>query len=104
MLYGGRGASVGPSPIQGERGHKRSAGCIMTQLIEHIIDDIYEAAMLPELWPVVLDRLAKAANAAGGVLFAVDALKRGSWTVRTCRHGINKAGRSSRAKPRCRNC
>jgi len=47
----------------------------------HLIEDIYEAAILPELWPAVLERIAANVKAVGGVLFAVDSLKRGSWTA-----------------------
>lgn len=36
-----------------------------------LIDRIYESAFVPELWPGVLDDLAKLANASGGLLFAV---------------------------------
>jgi len=36
-----------------------------------LIDSIYECAMLPELWPGVLDRLATMAGARGGLLFTV---------------------------------
>lgn len=37
-----------------------------------LIDSIYECAMLPELWPGVLDRLATFAGARGGLLFTVN--------------------------------
>ena len=37
-----------------------------------LVDSIYECAMLPELWPGVLDRLAAIAGARGGLLFAVN--------------------------------
>jgi hypothetical protein len=43
--------------------------------LEHcteLIDSIYECAMLPELWPGVLDRLGAIADAKGGLLFAVN--------------------------------
>lgn len=36
-----------------------------------LIDHIYEAALVPERWPAVLDELAKAVDARGGQLFAV---------------------------------
>lgn len=36
-----------------------------------LIDRIYECAVLPELWPDVLDELAGLAGASGGLLFAV---------------------------------
>ena len=37
-----------------------------------LIDSIYECAMLPELWPGVLDRLAVRAGARGGLLFTAN--------------------------------
>jgi DNA-binding CsgD family transcriptional regulator/PAS domain-containing protein len=37
-----------------------------------LVDSIYVCAMLPELWPGVLDRLAAIAGARGGLLFAVN--------------------------------
>ncbi|MES2946758.1 MAG: LuxR C-terminal-related transcriptional regulator [Pseudomonadota bacterium] len=36
-----------------------------------LIDRIYECSFVPELWPGVLDELAKLADASGGLLFAV---------------------------------
>jgi DNA-binding CsgD family transcriptional regulator len=36
-----------------------------------LIDEIYEAGVLPEKWPAVLDRLAEIADAEGTLLFAV---------------------------------
>jgi DNA-binding CsgD family transcriptional regulator len=39
---------------------------------EALTDLIYEAAVLPELWPAVLDRLAQIAGAQGTVLIAAD--------------------------------
>jgi DNA-binding CsgD family transcriptional regulator len=38
---------------------------------EDILDRIYEAAIVPELWPDVLDRIAAPSQSVGGVLFAV---------------------------------
>ena len=40
--------------------------------MESLIDGIYECALLPELWPGVLDRMAAVAGARGGLLFAVN--------------------------------
>lgn len=37
-----------------------------------LIDSIYECAMLPDLWPDVLDRLARIAGARGGQIFSAD--------------------------------
>jgi len=38
---------------------------------EDILDRIYEAAIVPELWSNVLDRIAAQSQSVGGVLFAV---------------------------------
>lgn len=38
---------------------------------EEVIDGIYEAAVVPELWPDVLDRISVVGQCFGGVLFAV---------------------------------
>ncbi|TIV59094.1 helix-turn-helix transcriptional regulator [Mesorhizobium sp.] len=53
----------------------------MSELDGSVLDAIFEAAVLPELWPAVLDRLASRVGAVGGVLFAVDNLKKGQWTA-----------------------
>ena len=46
----------------------------MTNSIDgKLIDQIYEAAVIPELWPNVLEKLAKIAKCYGGTLFSVDA-------------------------------
>lgn len=44
-------------------------GCSMEQ---ELVDRIYECAFVPELWPGVLDELAKIANARGGFLLAAN--------------------------------
>lgn len=45
-----------------------------------LIDQIYESALMPELWPKVLDGMAKLVDARGGQLFAVRE-KVMSWTT-----------------------
>ena len=40
-----------------------------------LLDLIYEAASVPELWPTVLDKLADIAGAAGTFLFTTDPKK-----------------------------
>ena len=40
-------------------------------MIDPLIDEIYEAALLPEKWQIVLDGLARIADAEGTLLFAV---------------------------------
>ncbi|MCK1434964.1 helix-turn-helix transcriptional regulator [Bradyrhizobium sp. 15] len=37
---------------------------------DHLVDEIYEAAIVPERWKIVLDRLASLADAEGALLFA----------------------------------
>ena len=37
-----------------------------------LIDEIYEASFVPELWPIVLDELAQIAGARGGLLFTAN--------------------------------
>ena len=39
---------------------------------QELIDRIYECAFVPELWPGVLDELAKIADARGGFMFAAN--------------------------------
>lgn len=45
---------------------------------EELIDEIYEAAAVPELWPNVLARISAIPDGVGGVLFATD-LKETKW-------------------------
>ena len=45
-----------------------------------LIDRIYECAVLPELWPAVLERLARIADARGGLFVAI-APDRSRWTA-----------------------
>jgi len=40
--------------------------------LDTFADRIYEAAVVPELWPDVLEGIAKASNSAGGILFAAN--------------------------------
>ncbi len=45
----------------------------MTFITDTLVDQIYEAALLPDLWPAILERLAAHSNASkGGVLFTVN--------------------------------
>lgn len=46
---------------------------IPSRFDDGLIDRIYEAAVIPELWPDVLDRLSAFADCYGGTFFAVDA-------------------------------
>jgi DNA-binding CsgD family transcriptional regulator len=47
---------------------------------EQLIDEIYEAAVLPHLWPDVLGKMSSIPQALGGVLFATD-LQATKWTA-----------------------
>lgn len=53
----------------------------MPDPIDSLIDDIYEAAVLPQQWPDVLGKLAQQVSGVGGVLFAVNTMKGGSWAA-----------------------
>lgn len=46
--------------------------------LETMIDEIYEAAVLPDRWPLVLANLSRIPGAAGGALFATD-MRRTNW-------------------------
>jgi DNA-binding CsgD family transcriptional regulator len=48
---------------------------------ESLIDRIYEAAVVPELWPSVLDALADGAGCVGGELFVADLREIFRWTA-----------------------
>ncbi|MBL8583458.1 MAG: helix-turn-helix transcriptional regulator [Rhizobiaceae bacterium] len=48
---------------------------------EALVDLIYEAAVVPGLWPTTLERIATATNSLGGLLFAVNAAQQGSWVA-----------------------
>lgn len=48
---------------------------------EKLIDEIYECAFVPELWPKVLDRLAEVSDAVGGTFFVASSTKVESWTA-----------------------
>ena len=49
-------------------------------ITEDLIDRIYEAAAIPELWPAVLDQIAALNGAIGGQLFVSNAIYAG-WTA-----------------------
>jgi DNA-binding CsgD family transcriptional regulator len=44
----------------------------MTLVTEDLIDKVYEAAVVPELWDTVLDNVASRVGSAGGLLFAAN--------------------------------
>jgi DNA-binding CsgD family transcriptional regulator len=61
---------------------------------QQLIDRIYECSFAPELWPGVLDDLAKIAGARGGVLFAANT-KVVNWTASAIlREGMERFAKS----------
>jgi DNA-binding CsgD family transcriptional regulator len=48
---------------------------------ERLVDEIYECSFAPELWPNVLDRLARMADAVGGTFFVASPTKVQSFTA-----------------------
>ena len=50
-----------------------------TGALDELIGDIYEAAVLPEFWPHVLDRVAAATGMKGGLLFTADSAQIVRW-------------------------
>lgn len=52
----------------------------MDEELASVIDDIYEAAVIPEQWPRLLGRLSSLVNGDGGLLFTASA-ERSTWTV-----------------------
>jgi DNA-binding CsgD family transcriptional regulator len=60
-----------------------------------LVDDIYECSFAPELWPNVLDRLARISDAVGGTFFVASSTKVQSWTAsEPLRAGIELFARS----------
>jgi DNA-binding CsgD family transcriptional regulator len=55
--------------------------------VERVIDDIYQAALVPEQWPAVLGQLSSATDGAGGLLFTsrIDSIQ---WTASSDIRGI----------------
>jgi len=48
--------------------------------VERLVDRIYEAAVIPELWPLALGEMSAAADGAGGLLFVANA-EQMRWTA-----------------------
>jgi len=48
---------------------------------QKLVDEIYECSFAPELWPNVLDRLARISDAVGGTFFVASSTKVQSWTA-----------------------
>src|SRR5579863_7734688 len=48
---------------------------------QKLIDEIYECSFAPELWPNILDRLARMTDAVGGTFFVVSSTGVQSWTA-----------------------
>jgi hypothetical protein len=57
----------------------RSAGA--SSVDQKLVDEIYECSFAPELWPNVLDRLARIADAVGGTFFVASSTRVQSWTA-----------------------
>lgn len=72
----GSGLSIGRLQRSG-RGHTREG----TTADDGLIDDIYEAAFLPERWPAVLDGIAALSGSAGAALFTSDHTRVARWTA-----------------------
>jgi DNA-binding CsgD family transcriptional regulator len=53
----------------------------MPAAADSIIDDLYEAAVLPEFWPIVLEKLSRRAHAVGASLFTLNGLQQNNWTA-----------------------
>lgn len=62
-----------------ERGGAASRPLARRTMQNNLIDKIYESAVVPELWPAVLDELAHLTEAQGGLLFS--ARKQLCWTA-----------------------
>jgi DNA-binding CsgD family transcriptional regulator len=56
--------------------------------LDELIGDIYEAAVLPEFWPHVLDRVAAAAGMKGGLLFTADSAQIVRWVGSEVLHDV----------------
>lgn len=54
---------------------------------ETLADRIYEAAVVPELWPDVLGEMSRAVDGAGGILFTTN-LERIKWTTSADIHDV----------------
>jgi DNA-binding CsgD family transcriptional regulator len=48
---------------------------------QKLVDEIYECSFVPELWPNVLDQLARISDAVGGTFFVASSTKIQSWTA-----------------------
>ena len=48
---------------------------------QNLVDEIYECSFAPELWPSVLDRLARISDAVGGTFFVASSTKVQIWTA-----------------------
>src|SRR5262249_2133725 len=73
---GVRGCHSGPAvDLHADRGvefvgaHALRVGHVLVE--PELIDQVYEAAAIPELWPTVIERIAKLTGSVGGVLFSV---------------------------------
>jgi DNA-binding CsgD family transcriptional regulator len=53
---------------------------LMSSGNDHLIDQVYEAAVLPQMWPDLLGKMSSIPQAVGGVLFATD-FRTTKWTA-----------------------
>ncbi len=61
---------------------------------QSLVDRIYESSVVPELWPSVLDELARTADAIGGIFFVANT-KVVSWTCSAImQYGMEKFAKS----------
>jgi len=74
-------AAKEPGHIVGNDTFASTGASRVEAVADELVDAIYEAAVLPETWPAVLERIAQSVQAVGGVLFAVDGLRGGSWAA-----------------------
>ncbi|MCA3598789.1 MAG: hypothetical protein IOC64_11815 [Methylobacterium sp.] len=53
-----------------------------------IVEQIYEAAFVPEMWPSVLDSISKTVSGAGAMLFTTDLHNVSRWTASPAVHEV----------------
>jgi len=71
----------------------------MTLITEDLIDHVYEAAAVPELWPAVLDRVAGQVGSVGGAIYVANAQYAG-WVASGLAAPFLAAGAAAAAAPR----
>src|SRR5437762_8041917 len=68
------GSSILPRPRPGAVEWRGRRGLSMddTELVSHLIGDVYDAALDPDRWPVVLERMCGFMPGSMAMLFSVD--------------------------------